>query len=79
MKSFPAVIYFLQNKETKRNFVALFKFFVFLGVIICIYSVLFHIIMQYEGRDFSWITGFYWALTVMSTLGFGDITFHKGC
>jgi hypothetical protein len=31
--------------------------------------------MEYEGRQFSWITGFYWTLTVMSTLGFGDITF----
>jgi Trk K+ transport system NAD-binding subunit len=31
--------------------------------------------MEYEGRQYSWITGFYWTLTVMSTLGFGDITF----
>lgn len=31
--------------------------------------------MEYEGRDHSWISGFYWTLTVMSTLGFGDITF----
>jgi Trk K+ transport system NAD-binding subunit len=32
--------------------------------------------MAAEGQDFSWVTGFYWTLTVMSTLGFGDITFH---
>lgn len=31
--------------------------------------------MILEGRQHSWITGFYWTLTVMSTLGFGDITF----
>lgn len=31
--------------------------------------------MMYEGKEYSWITGFYWTLTVMSTLGFGDITF----
>jgi len=31
--------------------------------------------MEIEGRDYSWTTGFYWTLTVMSTLGFGDITF----
>jgi Trk K+ transport system NAD-binding subunit len=31
--------------------------------------------VQVEGQDHSWITGFYWTLTVMSTLGFGDITF----
>ena len=30
-----------------------------------------------EGQDHSWITGFYWTLTVMSTLGFGDITFQS--
>jgi hypothetical protein len=39
------------------------------------YSVLFHLLMLYEGRQYSWITGFYWTLTTMSTLGFGDITF----
>jgi hypothetical protein len=31
--------------------------------------------MLYEDRKYSWITGFYWTLTVMSTLGFGDVTF----
>ncbi len=39
------------------------------------YSVIFHFIMLYEGQQHSWVTGFYWTLTVMSTLGFGDITF----
>jgi voltage-gated potassium channel len=33
--------------------------------------------MAWEGRSYSWVTGFYWTLTVMSTLGFGDITFHS--
>lgn len=77
MKTLPAqLIYFLQNKTTKRNFAMLWKFFAFLGLIICLYSVLFHVLMTYEGRYFSWVTGFYWTMTVMSTLGFGDITFH---
>lgn len=53
------------------------KFLVFLAGVITLFSVLFHVLMLYEGREFSWITGFYWALTVMSTLGFGDITFHS--
>jgi hypothetical protein len=34
-------------------------------------------LMLYEGRQYSWVTGFYWTLTTMSTLGFGDITFHS--
>lgn len=33
--------------------------------------------MAYENQEHSWMTGFYWSLTVMSTLGFGDITFHS--
>ena len=33
--------------------------------------------LAYEGRQESWLTGVYWTLTVMSTLGFGDITFHS--
>ncbi len=76
MKFLPTqLIFFLQNKTTRRNSLLLFKFFVLLAVIIFAYSVLFHVIMLYEGRNFSWVTGFYWTLTVMSTLGFGDITF----
>ena len=31
--------------------------------------------MVFEGQEHSWLTGVYWTLTVMSTLGFGDITF----
>lgn len=67
---------FAQSSGAKRNLRLLMKFLGFLAGLISVYSVLFHVIMQYEGRDYSWITGFYWALTVMSTLGFGDITFH---
>lgn len=70
------LLLFFQNKTTRRNFITLAKFFALLLLIVVIYSVLFHVIMLYEGRDFSWITGVYWSLTVMSTLGFGDITFH---
>src|SRR5688572_1035930 len=28
-----------------------------------------------EGQQHSWVTGLYWTLVVMTTLGFGDITF----
>ncbi len=57
------------------NLRKLSKFLAVIAAAIMIYSVFFHFIMEYEGRQFSWITGFYWTLTVMSTLGFGDITF----
>ena len=62
--------------ETRTNLKALFKYFVFLIVLITAFAVLFHLIMaRVEGQQHSWITGFYWTLVVMTTLGFGDITF----
>ncbi len=59
----------------RKNLRNLSTFLVVITAAIAIYSILFHYIMEYEGRQFSWVTGFYWTLTVMSTLGFGDITF----
>ncbi|HSH44833.1 MAG TPA: NAD-binding protein [Longimicrobiales bacterium] len=67
--------YFLSAGETRRNISTLLKYLGFLTLVIAGFSVLFHIIMAWEGQDHSWITGVYWTLTVMSTLGFGDITF----
>lgn len=69
------MLIFVRNKKTKKNVFLLARFLFFLSLIITAYSVTFHLIMVYEGRHFSWITGLYWTLTVMSTLGFGDITF----
>ena len=38
--------------------------------------MLFHLIkLHVEHEQHSWITGLYWTLVVMTTLGFGDITF----
>jgi Trk K+ transport system NAD-binding subunit len=78
MKFLPSqLLFFFQNKTTRKNLISLSKFLGFILTIIGAYSVLFHLLMLYEGRNFSWITGLYWTLTVMSTLGFGDITFHS--
>lgn len=59
----------------RTNLRNLSKFLIVIAAAITIYSILFHSIMEFEGRQYSWTTGFYWTLTVMSTLGFGDITF----
>lgn len=48
-----------------------------LVALVALYSTLFHLIMEHEGRNYSWATSVYWSLTTMSTLGFGDITFHS--
>lgn len=67
----------LRENARKANTRLLLKFALVLVLFFVIYSVLFHLVMLYEGREYSWITGLYWTLTVMSTLGFGDITFHS--
>lgn len=70
------IAYFLSRGEVRQNIGALMKYIALLGAVVAAYSVLFHVIMlNVEGREHSWITGVYWTLTVMSTLGFGDITF----
>ncbi len=74
---FTQLLYFFQHKTARRNLATLWKFFAFLFLVVCLYSVSFHLLMMYEDRYYSWITGFYWTMTVMSTLGFGDITFHS--
>lgn len=71
------VTYFLSRRESRRNIGGLAKYILFLFAMIVIFSILFHFLMIYEGREFSWFSGFYWTLTVMTTLGFGDITFHS--
>jgi len=62
---------------SERNIRMLWKFLLLLVTMITLYSILFHFLMILEDKKFSWITGFYWTLTVMSTLGFGDITFNS--
>lgn len=71
------LLYFLRDRPSRVNLFALLRFLAILLVMVTCYSVAFHYLMAYEGRQESWLTGFYWTLTVMSTLGFGDITFHS--
>jgi voltage-gated potassium channel len=78
MKSIPTQIYYFMRQGPGRvNLLNLLRFGLILALVVTMYSVIFHYIMEYEGHDHSWMTGFYWTLTVMSTLGFGDITFDS--
>jgi len=67
----------IRSRRGRRNLRVLGIFFLVLAVMIIVYSVTFHVLMLREGKEYSWLTGFYWTLTVMSTLGFGDITFDN--
>jgi Trk K+ transport system NAD-binding subunit len=70
------IAYLIGNREARGNLRALLKYLLLLAGLISAYAVLFHVIKgSVEGEQHSWITGFYWTLTVMTTLGFGDITF----
>src|SRR5690606_371592 len=73
----PQLYYYLRRRPARVNILNLLRFLALLALLITVYSVAFHMIMQYEGRTYSWVTGLYWTLTVMSTLGFGDITFYS--
>jgi voltage-gated potassium channel len=78
MKFLPSQLsYLLTERGMRRNLGALLKYVGVLTATIALFSVLFHAIMVVEGQQHSWLTGLYWTLTVMSTLGFGDITFHS--
>jgi Trk K+ transport system NAD-binding subunit len=68
---------YLQVRSARRNLRALRNYVLVLLAMVTVYSVAFHFLMAAEGQRFSWLTGFYWTLTVMSTLGFGDITFKS--
>lgn len=69
--------YFFANRRTKTNIRKLLKFLSVIVGLFVLYSILFHYVMAYEGQDqdLTWLTGFYWTLVTMTTLGFGDIVF----
>ena len=76
MKFIPAIVSSLaESRIVKANIRLLIKYLVAITVLITAYSILFHYLMALEGQKHSWITGLYWTMVVMSTLGFGDITF----
>lgn len=78
MKVLPSQLYyFLRHRPSRMSIFNLLRFLLLLAALVTAYSIIFHLIMNYEGQSHSWITGFYWTLTVMSTLGFGDITFQS--
>ena len=77
MKFLPSQLaYLTTDREARTNLGALAKYMVFLAALATLYALLFHVIkLNVEHEQHSWVTGFYWTLVVMTTLGFGDITF----
>ena len=65
----------LARGQQRANLRVLLALIGILSVIVILFSVIFHVIMAREGQEHSWVTGFYWSIVAMSTLGFGDVTF----
>jgi len=65
-----------RNSENTRNASRITKFALILLCFVTFYMWVFKNLMEAE-RDttISWVDCFYWVLTTMSTLGYGDITF----
>jgi len=73
----PLLAFVLKEKEVRENLGAFARFLVVIIGTVVLFSAAFRTLMLVvEHREYSWMTSFYWTLTVMSTLGFGDITFH---
>src|SRR5689334_12900026 len=64
------------TERAKSNAGMLIVLIALLVGITLLYAVLFHALMRHEGRSYSWITGLYWTMQTMSTLGYGDIVFE---
>jgi len=53
------ILVFFQERRTQRNIRSLVKFVLILSLLVIGYSILFHFIMEREGQQHSWVTGFY--------------------
>ncbi|CAN5631738.1 NAD-binding protein [soil metagenome] len=67
---------FLRDPAARSNVRLMGKLLLLSVLIVVVYTFLFHLIMAWEGQRHSVMTGLYWTLVTMSTLGFGDIVFH---
>jgi len=77
MKTISAELAYFLRGRAKQNLKILWYYSFFLLLLVLVYASLFRYLMLHlEGREYSFIAGVYWAITVMTTLGFGDITFH---
>ena len=75
MKQFAFVVGHLVTPKGRRDLKTLVRLLGAFVALAVLFSLLFHLVMAHEGQRHSWVTGVYWTLVMMSTLGLGDINF----
>ena len=75
LKSLPSLLAPFNTTKSRHNLRILWQLLIVFALLVLLFSILFQLIMRWEGQQHSWTAGVYWTLVVMSTLGFGDITF----
>jgi voltage-gated potassium channel len=59
----------------KREFRSMIRFILILTGLVSGYSAMFQVLMAFDGQKHSLVTGVYWTLSTMTTLGYGDVAF----
>lgn len=78
MKTLAAELAYFLRGRARRNLRFLFLYMAFVTALILGFAFIFrHLMWALEAREFSLTSSIYWTITAMSTLGFGDITFHS--
>ena len=77
MKSFASLFSALVAPANRRDNRLVIRLVIGIILLVAAYTFIFHVLMAREGKSYSVLTGVYWTFTVMTTLGFGDITFES--
>ena len=77
MKNLGFLLTLVTGGARKRNLKVLLVLVGIFVALVTIFSTMFHWLMAREDQSHSWPTSVYWTLVTMTTLGFGDITFHS--